>query len=223
MDKKQECARQALRYVPAEGIIGLGGGTTIAHLCRYIKEAGKKVHIVTPSMDTLALCQRLGLSLLPLSLCEHVDIAFDGCDEVDMQLNALKSGGGIHLREKLIAHMADEYMLLAEESKVSSMLSFRHPIVIEVLEDAYAYVIARLKTLGAEVIEKSCSGKIGAMRSDHGNLLIDVHFAQIKDVRALNRQLEAIRGVLATSLFTEEVSKVLVIKEDGHSLLERNV
>jgi len=34
---------------------------------------------------------------------DHVDIAFDGCDEVDSHLNALKSGGGIH-RQLLVIY-----------------------------------------------------------------------------------------------------------------------
>ena len=107
---KERCAREALQYIQDGMIIGLGGGSTIAHLARFVKESGKQLQIVTPSQETEALCVELGLPLLPLRQVAHVDIAFDGCDEADRRLYALKSGGGIHVREKLIANMADTYI-----------------------------------------------------------------------------------------------------------------
>lgn len=103
---KKRCAQKALAYIQDGMVIGLGGGSTIAHLARFVKESGKQVQIVTPSLETETLCIKLGLPLLPLRQISHVDIAFDGCDEADRQFYALKSGGGIHAREKLIANMA---------------------------------------------------------------------------------------------------------------------
>ena len=99
---KKRCAQKALAYIQDGMVIGLGGGSTIAHLARFVKESGKQVQIVTPSLETETLCIKLGLPLLPLRQISHVDIAFDGCDEADRQFYALKSGGGIHVREELL-------------------------------------------------------------------------------------------------------------------------
>ena len=45
---KKRCAQEALAYIQDGMVIGLGGGSTIAHLARFIKESGKQVQVVTP-------------------------------------------------------------------------------------------------------------------------------------------------------------------------------
>ena len=106
---KRKCAKEALSYIKDKSIIGLGGGTTISYLVSYIKESELDVKIVTPSFETEKLCIENGLVVLPTWSVESISVAFDGCDEIDKELNALKSGGGIHTKEKIIASMADEY------------------------------------------------------------------------------------------------------------------
>lgn len=60
-------------------------------------------------------------------------IAFDGCDQVDQRLNAYKSAGGIHTKEKIIARMAEEYVLLADETKIVKELGYDIPIVLDIV------------------------------------------------------------------------------------------
>ena len=62
-----------------------------------------------------------------------------------------KNGGGIHVREKLIANMAEEYMLLIDESKLSDTLQFHVPVVMELLEDATAYVKRSVEELQGQI------------------------------------------------------------------------
>ena len=49
---KRLCAKEALKFVPDQGKIGLGGGETIGYLAENIKEAGKHVTVITPSETT---------------------------------------------------------------------------------------------------------------------------------------------------------------------------
>lgn len=107
MDLKKICAKEALKYIKEESIIGLGGGSTISYLVSYIKELGLNVQIVTPSFKTEQLCIENGLNVLPTWSVNSISVAFDGCDEIDYDLTSLKSGGGIHTKEKIIASMAD--------------------------------------------------------------------------------------------------------------------
>lgn len=207
---KKKCAKEALKLIQDGMVIGLGGGGTIAALIQCIQESNLNIKIVTPSSVSEKLCFDAGLQLLPLRQVEHVDLAFDGCDEVDVELNALKSGGSIHVREKLIANMADEYILLVDESKMHDKLTFQMPIVVEVLEDATAYVKKMVEAMGGSFTIKSAAGKIGAMMSEHGNLLADVRFSDVEDVKQLNQQLKNIAGVIDTSLVTKEVTGVIV-------------
>ena len=112
---KRLCAKAALDLVPDHGIIGLGGGETISYLAEYIKEARKGVKVVTPSDHTAQVCKKLGLEIVDTKEVKEIEIAFDGCDQVDSDLDAYKSGGGIHTLEKIIAKMAKEYVLLPWE------------------------------------------------------------------------------------------------------------
>ena len=120
---KRLCAKAALDLVPDHGIIGLGGGETISYLAEDIKEAGKDVKVVTPSDHTAQVCRKLGLEIIDTKEVKEIEIAFDGCDQVDSDLNAYKSGGGIHTLEKIIAKMAKEYVLLVDETKVTDKLN----------------------------------------------------------------------------------------------------
>ena len=111
---KKKCAKEALRYIKNNTIIGLGGGSTISYLISFIKEAGLNIEVVTPSFKTASLCIENGLKVIPTWSVSKISVAFDGCDEVDENLTALKSGGGIHTNEKIIATMADDYILLVD-------------------------------------------------------------------------------------------------------------
>ena len=71
--------------------IGLGGGSTIGYLAEYLAKEERKITVVTPSDDTAELCKNLGLMVLSLEMTDYIDIAFDGCDELDKELNALEA------------------------------------------------------------------------------------------------------------------------------------
>lgn len=158
---KKVCAKQALQLIRNGQIVGLGGGGTISLLVSMIADTTLKIKVVTPSDSTKALCIEKGLMVLDLAYVNYVDIAFDGCDECDESLHALKSGGGIHTREKLIGTMADQYILLVDESKLSKQLTFNHPIVLEVLPVAYHFVVSQVEALGGKVVWRRANNKDG--------------------------------------------------------------
>lgn len=212
---KKQCAKEALKYIKNNTVVGLGGGSTIAHLIDFIKEQKLNIRVVTPSVKTRRLCAEKGIEVIDTSLINKVDIAFDGCDEVDNNLNALKSCGGIHTKEKIIASMADEYILLADETKVSKSLNFKFPVVLEVISEALSYVCKMAKKTGGRVEVRTSSAKDGYTISDNGNILIDVFYQNVDDIKALEKSLTSIRGVIDTSLFVDVVTKAIVVSENG--------
>lgn len=213
VDIKQKCAKEALKLIPKSGVIGLGGGSTISYLIDEIKENKLNVQIVTPSVKTKMLCLEKGLTVLDPMAIHQIDIAFDGCDEVDANFNALKSGGGIHTREKLIASMSKDYVLLIDETKFSEVLTFKHPVVLEVLESAISYVQYEVLKLGGVPVMRHSSAKDGFTITENGHYLMDVTFSQVSDIKELNVKLNEICGVIGTSLFTKEVTKVLIVDQ----------
>ena len=222
-DLKRSCAKEALKYIKNDMTVGLGGGRSIAYLIEYIKEEKDlKVKIVTPSTQTKMLCIENGLEVLHTGFVDKVDIAFDGCDQVDENLNALKSGGGIHTKEKLIASMSDEYILLVDEAKVEKVLTFKAPVVLEILEDSFKYVERKVLELGGKPTVRSSDIKDGFTISDNGNLLMNVSFGNVKDINKISNSLINICGVLETSLFTNVITKAIVASEEGIRIISKN-
>lgn len=212
---KQKCAKEAMKYIKNNTIIGLGGGATIAHLIEYIKEEKDlNIKVVTPSFKTRILCMEKGLEIVPTWHVDGISVAFDGCDEVDENLNAIKSGGGIHTKEKLIANMAKEYILLVDENKFVKSLTSKHPIVLEILKDSLKYVENKIIQLGGELSVRSTPVKDGFVVTDNGNLLLDVKFNNLENPSELEKTLKNISGVIEVSLFTNIVSKVIVVSEN---------
>lgn len=219
---KKICAKEALKQIKPKSIIGLGGGSTIAYLIEYIKEANLDIKVVTPSFKTKSLCVESGLEVLNTSLIDEIDIAFDGCDEVDEKFNAIKSGGGIHTKEKLIASMSKDYVLLVDDSKYVNHLTNRYPIVLEIIEDSLSYVQKKVKRLGGDPKIRSSKAKDGYTITDGGNLLIDVWFESIDDIYLLEKNLKDICGVIDTSLFINVVTKILITGKDETRIVSRN-
>ncbi len=220
---KKNCAKEAMRYIKNNMTIGLGGGRSIAYLIEYIKQdKNLKIKVVTPSTKTKMLCIQNELEVLHTCSVDKVDVAFDGCDQVDENLNALKSGGGIHTKEKLIASMSKEYILLVDEAKVEKTLTFKAPVVLEILEDSLKYVERKVLELGGKPSIRSSDIKDGFTISDNGNLLMNITFNKVKDIYELNNSLINICGVLETSLFTNVITKAIIASENGIKVISKN-
>lgn len=218
---KKKCAKEALKFITNNTTIGLGGGSTISYLIDYIKKEDLQVRIVTPSFKTRMLCLQNGLTVLHTSAVDHISVAFDGCDEVDKNLHALKSGGGIHTKEKIIASMADDYILLVDNTKVVNTLTFKHPVVLEILEDSLHYVEKKVVKMGGKFGIRTCSSKDGVTISDNGNLLVDVYFQNVENHCTLEKNLKKICGVIDSSLFTNVVTKVVIASENDIKVLSK--
>ena len=213
MIMKKKCALYASKLVKDGMVVGLGGGSTISYLIDYVKD--KEIKVVSPSSKTVLLAQQAGLTVLNTQYVDHVDIAFDGCDEVDLHLNALKSGGGIHTQEKIIASMADEYIVLVDESKFHKILTFQVPVVVEVLPKAFSIVKKKIEELNGNVLLRTASNKDGFLMSDEGNILFDVYFKNVEDIRLLNQTLLMMPGIVDTSLFVDILTGMILVNDMG--------
>lgn len=219
---KRRCAQKTFEFVKDGMVIGLGGGSTVGFLVEEIEHAGIQVCAVTPSQDTMELCMKHHIPVLPLETVDHLDIAFDGCDELDADLNALKTCGGIHVREKIVAAMAKDYVLLGDEKKYSQKLKFSYPVAMEVIPSARSYVKKCLLQMGASVTERKGDQKMGLVISDDGNYLMDAAFSEVEDIKSLSETLDSIPGLVGHSLFYQIASKAIIVKEDGIEVLDRS-
>lgn len=220
------CAEKAMEYINNYNVIGLGAGRNISCLIDLLSNAVEKnkikIKIVTPSDNTKNICIKYGLEVVPTSFVEEIDIAFDGCGEVDEKFYASKGGGGVFTKEKIIGSMAKEYILLIDEQKLKQELSLIHPISLEVIKDSLGYVNKMVKNLGGNPMVRTSNNKDGYLITDDGNYILDVKFNAVDDFKKLNDNLNNIIGVVGTSLFTREVTKLIVAGENGIRVISKN-
>ena len=225
MNMKQLCAKEALKYIKDGMCVGLGGGSTVGFLAEYLAKEGKRVTVVTPSDDTAELCKNLGLMVISLGMTDHIDIAFDGGDELDRNLNALKANGAIHTREKIIASMAEKYVLLIDESKLYETLSLKDSVTLEVVPQSRNYVQAQVEKLGGKAVMRKSGAKAGFVISDNGNYIMDTDFSDVAAFAGkpeeLHQKLKQLTGVVETALFIDVVAFALCVCGEQVKVIEK--
>lgn len=225
IDLKLEAAKAALKFIKPGQTIGVGAGSTIAHLVSLIAaddELATTVTFTSSSFKTTALLAKNGFKVAVPALLSALDIYFDGCDQFDTNLNALKSGGGIHTTEKILASIANEFILIGDAGKYVDELTNTYPLVIEILPAALQIVLKRLAINfpGAKTIQRMSDKKDGALISDNGNMLADVFFAELLPLDELNIKVKMIPGVVEHSLFYGMATKAIIAGEDGIRVIE---
>lgn len=225
-DYKLEAAQASLNFIRVGQTIGLGAGSTIANLVNLITEdraLAQSLTFVSSSFKTRAYLHERGLKMQATAYIEGLDIYFDGCDQFDRDLNALKSGGGIHTSEKILASMANEFILIGDASKSAITLDNSFPLVVEILPEALPLVLKRVGGAFPEskITIRMSNQKDGAVLSENGNLLADIRFAELPPLEMLNISIKMIPGLVEHSLFYQLATKAIVAGQNGITVLDK--
>jgi ribose 5-phosphate isomerase A len=200
-DTEKRAAAEAAAELVEDGMtVGLGTGSTVAHLLPAIARRGLSgIRSVATSVATEEQARELGIPVERFDSLQRLDIAIDGTDEVAPDGWLIKGGGGAHLREKIVAAAADRFVVIADSSKPVEAL--RGPVPLELFSFGVASTLARL---GAEVELRDVPA------SPDGGVIADCRGA-IGDPAELAARLEADPGIAAHGLFPPDlVSEVLV-------------
>ncbi len=223
---KQEAASQALKFVRNGMVLGLGTGSTTAYFIdmlgeRIARGALKDIFAVPTSEATAARARRLGIQLTTLAECRKLDLALDGADEVDPQLNLIKGLGKALLREKIVEIHASRLIIAVDESKIVPRLG-RGPLPVEITPFEAQAQVFWLEALGcrAELWHEEDGSLIV---TDNGNYLVRCWFEDgITDAYALSRSLADRPGIVEHGLFLDMADQVIVAGLDGIRTLERS-
>jgi ribose 5-phosphate isomerase A len=151
MDLKEMAAREAVKYVEDDMVVGLGSGTTatiaIKLLGEKVKEGMAIIGIPT-SKESEKVAESVGIPIGELRAMPPVDLTIDGADEVDPDLNLIKGLGGALVREKIVASHSNLEIIVADDAKMVERLGERTPVPVEVLRFAHEATIGRLTKLG---------------------------------------------------------------------------
>jgi ribose 5-phosphate isomerase A len=220
-DAKRSAARAALRELPAEGIVGLGSGSTanlfVEELAGEVRQ-GRRIVGVPTSEATRVLAASLGIPLLDDEGPWAIDVNVDGADEVSAKLDLIKGAGGAHAREKIVNYASKRNVIVIDASKLSTRLAEKHAVPIEILPFAHGATRAHLARFGDPKLRVRAGLPV---RTDAGNLLCDLSVPPIDDPEALDWALRCVPGVVETGLFVGRADLVLVADEGGVRRLSR--
>jgi len=211
--EKQAAAREAVKYIRDNDIVGLGTGSTayyaIVEVAALVKN-GLKIKGVPTSEHTAALATSLGIELLDMDKVEFIDVTIDGADEFDEHLNLIKGGGGAHFREKIVASLTKKEIIIADAAKkVERLGAFKVPV--EIVPMALNYVLKQMAKLNGTGLVRMKEGT--PFITDNHNIIVDADFGLISDPAKLSDELNQIEGILAHGLFVNLAALVIMGKE----------
>lgn len=218
-DPKFNAARAALDFIEDGMIVGLGTGSTSAHLVRQLGERvkqGLKIKGVPTSEATRNLAEQVGVPLLEISQITSIDVDIDGADEVDPQFRLIKGGGGALLREKIVAAASKQMVVIADESKwVETLGAF--PLPVEVTRFGFALTANRIREAlhatecgGHDVVLRVAGKSNEPVITDGGNYILDAHARRIPNADVLGEVLSGIPGIVEHGLFLGLTQTVII-------------
>lgn len=222
MNLKKLAGYEAAELVKDGQVVGLGTGSTthyfIQRLAEKIKEEEMEILGIPTSYQSQFLARKLGITMTTLD--EHnVELAVDGADEVDPQLNFIKGGGAAHTMEKIVDSSAEKFIVIVDDSKLVDELG-TFPVPVEVIPQAFRVVAERLEAMDGKPELRIAERKDGPVITDNGNFVLDIQFQKISDPAALENELNTIPGVVENGLFTGIVHEVIVGTQQGLEILK---
>jgi ribose 5-phosphate isomerase A len=202
--EKRIAAEAAADLVESGMTVGLGTGSTVAHLLPAIAARGLTgIRCVATSVATEEQARSLGIPVEEFGALSRLDIAIDGTDQVTPEGWLIKGGGGAHLREKIVAAAADRFVVISDSSKPVEALS--GPVPLEL----FAFGLrSTLDHLGPEVELRD------APRSPDDGVIADYR-GEVGDPASLAARLEADPGVAAHGLFPPDMVSELLVGAGG--------
>ena len=214
---KAAAARAGVERVRPGMRLALGTGSTAAEAVRALAQRfpGVAFDCVASSRGTEELARSLGMPVRPLRGDDRFDLMLDGADEVTPSFDLTKGGGGALLREKLLARLSHEVIILVDPTKLVAHLGEKAPIPVEVVPFARAVVARQFEHDGYQVRHREGSDGRPFV-TDNGNEILDLTPSRpIEDPTSTAAALARPTGVVETGLFVGIATTVLVGHPDG--------
>ena len=226
---KKAAAAEALTLVESGMRLGLGTGSTakifVDLLAERMKREGLKLIAVPTSEATRQQAEALGIPLTTLDETPELDLAIDGADELDADLNLIKGWGAAHLREKIVELSAKRFVVIADETKEVKTLG-KFPLPLEVVPFGLEATKARLTraiesagSAGELRLRLKADGSI--VKTDGGNIILDAHLGVIKNPAHLAETLDHVTGLVEHGLFIGMAERAYLATREGVRVIKR--
>jgi ribose 5-phosphate isomerase A len=210
---KKNAALAALKYLPQDGILGVGTGSTVKYFIEAIAHPsikGKIEGAVPSSITTMNQLKAHNIPILDLNSAGTLSIYVDGTDSVDKHLHLLKGGGAALTREKIIAAASKKFICIADENKYCSTLNCdQTPISVEVIPMARSLIAREIvKLKGVPVYREG-------IVTDNGNIILDVYQLDLTNPIEVEEKLNQLTGIVCHGLFAKRKADVLLLSSSS--------
>jgi ribose 5-phosphate isomerase A len=206
---KRAAAQAAIQHIPGGCVVGVGTGSTANYFIDELSNIKNRIDGAVASSQATA--QRLaahGIEVMDLNSVDAIPVYVDGADEITEHLHMIKGGGGALTREKIVAAVAKNFICIADEGKLVSILG-KFPLPVEIIPMARGYVAREIMRLGGQPVLRE------GFVTDNGNAILDVHGLQILNPVELETTLNQIAGVVTNGLFARRGADMLLLGTDG--------
>jgi ribose 5-phosphate isomerase A len=202
---KRAVAREAIRYVEDDAMIGVGTGSTANFFIDELAKIKQRIKgAVASSVKTAERLKAAGIYVEELNNVSELPVYVDGADEVTEHGAMIKGGGGALTREKIVAAVARTFVCIVDASKLVPVLG-KFPLPVEVIPMARSYVARELVQLGG-----APEWRMG-FTTDNGNVILDVHNLTIVDPIDLEAKIRSLAGVVTVGLFAARGADVILL------------
>lgn len=214
-DAIEALSPQALKLIKNNFVIGLGSGRTATAIVKLLSDHIRKnkfsVKVVPTSLQIKMEAEKGGLPIIEADQISHVDLVFDGADQIDAKGNMIKGGGGALLREKILISIAKKVVIIADESKFVKKL--KRSVPVEVHPFARNTAAIQIRKYGGKphirLLERGYP-----FVTENGNIILDCDFGEISNPRELATKIIEIPGVIEVGIFPKP-DIIYKAKENG--------
>lgn len=215
-DAIKALSNDALKIVKNEYILGLGSGRAatafVKALGKLIKVKGYNIKGVPTSLQIKLIAEKAGIELLEADQVKHIDVVFDGADQIDSSHNLIKGGGGALLRENILISLAKKVVIMADTTKF--VKNFNRQIPVEVHPLARNSIKRMAEALGGRA-ELRVLDKGYPFFTENGNIILDIDFGTIKNPKLLRNKILQCAGVMEVGIFTRKPDIIYKAKSGG--------
>jgi len=206
----------ALKFVKDDFVIGLGSGRAatafVKSLSSFIKIKNYNIKGVPTSLQIKLIAEKGGIPLVEAEQVDHIDIVFDGADQIDSQKFVIKGGGGALLRENILFNLAKKVVIMADKSKF--VKNFTRSVPVEVHPQARNLVTYEIKKLGGKA-ELRLIDRGYPFFTENGNIILDCDFGVIKNPKILSQKIKQVAGVVESGIFIRKPDVIYRAKTGG--------
>ena len=192
----------ALKHVKDYSIVGLGSGRAatalVKSLGRLIEVKGYHIVGIPTSLQIKLTAEEVGIPLVEADQVDHIDVMFDGADQIDSQKFVIKGGGGALLRENILFNLAKKVIVMADKTKF--VKNFTRTIPVEIHPLARTSVTNTIVKLGGKAQVRTLDRGYPFF-TENGNIILDCDFGTIKNPKILSQKIKQIPGVLESGIF----------------------